>query len=44
MEAMLQAIKTVRPAFDALYARSRAEQKAAFDSGRHRMRRWRDRS
>ena len=44
MEAMLQAIKTVRPAFDALYATLSAEQKAAFDSGRHRMRRWRDRS
>ena len=44
MEAMLQAVKTVRPAFDALYASLTAEQKAAFDTGRHRHRRWRDRS
>jgi LTXXQ motif family protein len=32
MEAMLQAIKTVRPAFDALYASLSDEQKARLDS------------
>jgi hypothetical protein len=42
-EAMLQAIKTVRPALDALYATLNDEQKAGIDSGsrRHRFWRWR---
>jgi len=42
-EAMLQAIKTVRPALDALYATLNDEQKAEIDSssGRHRYWRWR---
>jgi hypothetical protein len=43
MEAMLQAIKTMRPALDALYATLNTEQKAVLDSGRHRYWRWRDR-
>lgn len=44
-EAMLQAIKTVRPAMDAFYATLNDEQKAQLDSGagRHRFWRWRDR-
>ena len=42
-EAMLQAIKAVRPALDALYATLNDEQKADIDSntGRHRFWRWR---
>ncbi|MEX2033630.1 MAG: Spy/CpxP family protein refolding chaperone [Xanthobacteraceae bacterium] len=42
-EAMLQAIKTVRPTLDALYATLNDEQKADIDSntGRHRFWRWR---
>ena len=42
-EATLQAIKTVRPALDALYATLNDEQKAGIDSssGRHRFWRWR---
>jgi hypothetical protein len=45
MEAMLQAIKTVRPAMDAFYATLNDEQKKQLDSstGRHRFWRWRER-
>lgn len=47
MDVMLQAIKTVRPALDALYATLSDEQKKVLDSGsgrhRHRYWRWRDR-
>lgn len=46
MAAMLQAIKTVRPAFDALYASLSDEQKARLDATgprRWRWQRWRDR-
>jgi hypothetical protein len=44
-EAMLQAIKAVRPALDAFYATLNDEQKAEIDSGkrRHRFWRWRHR-
>jgi hypothetical protein len=45
-EAMLQSIKTVRPALDAFYATLSDEQKAQLDRGsgrRHRYWRWRDR-
>jgi hypothetical protein len=45
-EAMLQSIKTVRPALDAFYATLNDEQKAQLDRGtgrRHRFWRWRDR-
>ena len=41
MEAMLQAIKTVRPAFDALYAALSDEQKARLDSAGPRRWGWR---
>jgi hypothetical protein len=40
-DAMLQAVKTVRPAMDALYATLSDEQKARLDSGNRW--RWRDR-
>jgi len=45
-DAMLQAIKTVRPAMDAFYATLSDEQKARLDSntGRGRFWRWRDES
>ena len=48
MDAMLQAVKTVRPALEALYATLTDDQKAAVNSTtgrRHRGRfwRWRDR-
>ena len=46
-DAMLQAVKTVRPALDAFYATLNDDQKALLDSGagrhRHRFWRWRDR-
>ena len=44
-DAMLQAVKTVRPALDAFYATLSDEQKARVDSntGRGRFWRWRDR-
>ena len=45
-EAMLQSIKTLRPALDAFYATLSDEQKARLDRGaghRHRFWRWRDR-
>ena len=41
MEAMLQAIKTVRPAFDALYASLSDEQKGRLDSAGPRRWGWR---
>ena len=45
MEAMLQAVRTVRPALEALYATLSDEQKARLDSSSHRGRfwHWRDR-
>lgn len=45
LDVTLQAIKTVRPALDALYAALSDEQKKVLDSGRgrHRYWRWRDR-
>lgn len=45
MDAMLQAIRTVRPSLDAFYATLTDEQKAQLDvrSGRSRLWRWRDR-
>jgi len=46
MEAMLQAVKTVRPAFDAFYASLDNDQKARLDSigpRRWGWQRWRDR-
>jgi hypothetical protein len=45
MEAMLQAVRTVRPALEALYATLSDEQKARLDSNSHRGRfwHWRDR-
>jgi hypothetical protein len=46
MEAMLQAVKTVRPAFDAFYGSLDSEQKARFDAAGPRhwgWQRWRDR-
>lgn len=44
-DAMLQAIKTVRPAMEAFYATLSDEQKARLDSntGRGQFQRWRDR-
>jgi len=44
MEAMLQAVKTVRPALDAFYATLTDQQKAQIDSnsGRGRFWRWRE--
>jgi hypothetical protein len=44
-EAMLQSIKTLRPALDAFYATLNDEQKAQLDrgTGRHRFWRWRNR-
>jgi hypothetical protein len=41
MEAMLQSVKTVRPAFDAFYATLSDEQKARLDSPSDRGRFWR---
>ena len=45
MDAMLQAVRTVRPALEALYATLSDEQKARLDSNPHRGRfwHWRDR-
>ena len=45
LDAMLQAVKTVRPALEAFYATLSDEQKAGLnvDSGRRRFWRWRDR-
>jgi hypothetical protein len=46
MEAMLQAVKTVRPAFDAFYGTLDSDQKARLDSSGPRRwgwERWRDR-
>jgi hypothetical protein len=45
LEAMLQAVKTMRPALDAFYATLTDEQKAVFDAPgrRHRFWRWRER-
>jgi len=45
LDAMLQAVKTVRPALEAFYATLSDEQKASLDAGLHRRRfwRWRDR-
>lgn len=43
MEAMLQAIKTVRPALEAFYAVLSDEQKARLDSNTGRGRYWRER-
>jgi hypothetical protein len=45
LDAMLQAVKTVRPALDAFYATLSDEQKTRLDSnsGRGRFWRWRDR-
>jgi hypothetical protein len=45
MDAMLQAVRTVRPALEALYATLSDEQKARLDSNSHRRRfwHWRDR-
>jgi hypothetical protein len=45
MDAMLQAVRTVRPALEALYATLSDEQKARLDSNSHRGRfwHWRDR-
>jgi len=44
MEAMLQAIKTVRPAMDAFYETLTDEQKARLNNGRyHRRWHWHDR-
>jgi len=45
MDAMLQAVRTVRPALEALYATLSDEQKARLDSHSHRGRfwHWRDR-
>jgi hypothetical protein len=45
LDAMSQAVKTVRPAFEAFYATLNDEQKAKLDSGFHRGRfwHWRDR-
>ena len=46
MEAMLQAVKTVRPAFDAFYASLDSDQKARLDAAGPRRwgwQRWRDR-
>jgi hypothetical protein len=45
LEAMLQSVKTMRPALDAFYATLSDEQKARLDSnsGRSRFWRWRDR-
>jgi Spy/CpxP family protein refolding chaperone len=42
-EAMLAAIKTVRPAFDAFYAALTDEQKKQLDAGREERRFWRHR-
>lgn len=42
-EAQLQAIRTVRPAFDGFYATLSEEQKQEFAAGRGRYWRWRDR-
>ena len=45
LDAMLQAVKTVRPAFDAFYATLSADQKAALDKAAPRRwgwRHWRD--
>jgi hypothetical protein len=45
LKAMLQAVKSVRPAFDAFYATLSDEQKASLNAGtaRNRFWRWRDR-
>ena len=45
LEAMLQAVKSVRPAFEAFYATLSDDQKASLNSGpgRNRFWRWRDR-
>ena len=45
LEAMLQAVKLVRPAFEAFYATLSDDQKASLNtgSGRNRFWRWRDR-
>ncbi len=45
MDAMLQAVRTMRPALDAFYATLSDEQKARLDQayGRHGFRRWHDR-
>lgn len=45
LEAMLQAVKSVRPAFDAFYATLSDDQKASLNtgSGRNRFWHWRDR-
>jgi Spy/CpxP family protein refolding chaperone len=45
MDAMLQAVRTMRPALEAFYATLSDEQKAKLDSseGRGRLQRWRDR-
>ena len=40
MDAMLQAVRTVRPALEALYATLSDEQKARLDSNAHRGRFW----
>ena len=40
MDAMLQAIRTVRPALEALYATLSDEQKARLDANSHRGRFW----
>ena len=40
MDAMLQAIRTVRPALEALYATLSDEQKARVDANSHRRRFW----
>ena len=40
MDAMLQAVRTVRPALEALYATLSDEQKARLDSSSHRGRFW----
>ncbi len=42
MDAMLQSVKTMRPAFEAFYATLSDEQKARLDSPSSRRRFWRD--
>jgi hypothetical protein len=42
LEAMLAAVKTVRPAFDAFYASLTSEQKTALDRVGPRHWRWQD--
>jgi len=43
MDAMLQAVKIVRPAVDDFYATLDTDQKSRLESGRGRFWRWRDR-